>query len=64
VVQHTVFIVQYYFKAESWFAGHISKLQFSKQIDISSKFLALQIDNHLNWKNHTNLMISKLSRAR
>jgi hypothetical protein len=27
------------------------------------KFLVLQIDNHLNWKNHIGLMISKLSGA-
>jgi hypothetical protein len=30
---------------------------------INTKFLGLQIDNHLNWKNHTALMIPKLSRA-
>jgi hypothetical protein len=30
---------------------------------INTKFLGLQIHNHLNWKNHTELMIPKLSRA-
>jgi hypothetical protein len=30
---------------------------------INTKFLGLQIDNHLNWKNHIDLMIMKLSRA-
>jgi hypothetical protein len=30
---------------------------------INTKFLGLQIDNHLNWKNHFDLMIPKLSRA-
>jgi hypothetical protein len=30
---------------------------------INTKFFGLQIDNHLNWKNHINLMIPKLSRA-
>jgi hypothetical protein len=30
---------------------------------INTKFLGLQIDNHLNWKNHIDLMIPKLSRA-
>jgi hypothetical protein len=28
---------------------------------ISTKFLGLQIENHLNWKNSIDLMISKLS---
>jgi hypothetical protein len=30
---------------------------------INTKFLGLQIDNHLNWKNHIDLMIPKLRRA-
>jgi hypothetical protein len=30
---------------------------------INTKFFGLQIDNHLNWKNHIDLMIPKLSRA-
>jgi hypothetical protein len=30
---------------------------------INTKFLGLQIDNHLNWKNQIYLMIPKLSRA-
>jgi hypothetical protein len=30
---------------------------------INTKFLGLQIDNHLNWKNYIDLMIPKLSRA-
>jgi hypothetical protein len=30
---------------------------------INTKFPGLQIDTHLNWKNHSNLMIPKLSRA-
>jgi hypothetical protein len=30
---------------------------------INTKFLGLQIDNHLNWKKHIHLMIPKLSRA-
>jgi hypothetical protein len=30
---------------------------------ISTKFLAPQIGNHLDWKNHIDLMIPKLSRA-
>jgi hypothetical protein len=30
---------------------------------INTKFLGLQIDNHLNWKNHIDLMTPKLSRA-
>ena len=30
---------------------------------INSKFLGLQIDNNLNWKNHTEQSIPKLSGA-
>jgi predicted metallopeptidase len=30
---------------------------------INTKFLGLQIDNHVNLKNHIDLMIPKLSRA-
>jgi hypothetical protein len=30
---------------------------------INTKFLGLQSDNHLNWKNHIDLMIPKLSRT-
>jgi hypothetical protein len=30
---------------------------------LNSKFLGLQIDNHLIWKNHIGQMIPKLSRA-
>jgi hypothetical protein len=30
---------------------------------INTKFLGLQIDNHLNWNNHIDLMTPKLSRA-
>jgi hypothetical protein len=28
---------------------------------VSTKFLDLQVDNHLNWKNHVEQMICKLS---
>ena len=30
---------------------------------VNTKFLGLQIDNHINWKNHTEGMIHKLSGA-
>jgi hypothetical protein len=30
---------------------------------VKTKFLGLHIDNHLNWKNHIDQMIPKLSRA-
>ena len=30
---------------------------------MSTKFLCLQIDNHINWKNHIEKMIPKLSGA-
>jgi len=28
---------------------------------LHTQFLVLQIDNYLNWKNHINLMINRLS---
>jgi hypothetical protein len=30
---------------------------------INTKFLGLQIDNYINWKNHTKQKMSKLSAA-
>jgi len=30
---------------------------------VNLKFLGIQIDNHLNWKNHTDQIIPKLSAA-
>jgi len=30
---------------------------------INTKFLGLQIDNHINWKNHTEQKMHKLSGA-
>jgi len=30
---------------------------------VNTKFLALQIDNHLNWRNYIEQVISKLSIA-
>jgi len=30
---------------------------------VNTKFLGLQIDNHINWKNHIEQMIPKLSAA-
>jgi hypothetical protein len=30
---------------------------------VNTKFLRLQIDNHLNWKNHTDQLVPKLSAA-
>jgi hypothetical protein len=30
---------------------------------VNTKFLSLQIDNHLNWKNHTDQLVPKLSGA-
>jgi hypothetical protein len=30
---------------------------------VSTKFLCLQIDNHINWKNHIEEMVPKLSGA-
>jgi hypothetical protein len=30
---------------------------------VNTKFLGLQLDNHLNWKNHIDQMIPKLNAA-
>jgi hypothetical protein len=35
-----------------------------KDESVNTKFLGLQIDSHLNWKNHIVQMVPKLSRAR
>jgi hypothetical protein len=44
-------------------ALHISyKEQYIGEM-VNTKFLGLQIDNHLNWKNHIEQMIPKLSGA-
>jgi hypothetical protein len=41
------------------------RIMMKKYIEesINTKFLGLQIDNHLHWKNHIDLMMPKLSRA-
>jgi len=31
---------------------------------VNTKFLGLQMDNHINWKNHMKQMIPKISKAR
>jgi hypothetical protein len=31
------------------------------EVTVSTKFLGLQIDNHLNWKNHIDQLIPKQS---
>ena len=36
------------------------KEKYSEEI-VNTKFLGLQIDNHINWKNHIEQMIQKLS---
>jgi hypothetical protein len=33
------------------------------EVSVNTKFLGLQIGNHLNWKNHINQIIPKLSGA-
>jgi hypothetical protein len=45
--------------------GSLSIGFYGKYIEESAntKFLGLQIDNHLNWKNHIDQMIPKLSRT-
>jgi hypothetical protein len=42
----------------------LDKINTMKFIPKDSKFLGVQIDNHINWKNHIEQMIPKLSAAR
>jgi hypothetical protein len=32
-------------------------------VSVNTKFLGLQIDNHLNWQNHTNQLVPELTSA-
>jgi len=40
---------------------HIGYRQKYTEETVHTKFLGLQIDNHINWKNHIEEMIPKLS---
>jgi len=40
---------------------HICYREKYTEQTVRTKFLCLQIDNHINWKNHTEEMIPKLS---
>jgi len=42
---------------------HIGYKEKNIEETVNTKFLGLQIDNHVNWKNHTEEMIPKLSAA-
>jgi len=48
-----------------WFAANNSTGYKEKYIEetVNTKFLGLQIDNHINWKNQIKETILKLSRA-
>ena len=41
---------------------HVGDREEYREETINTKFLGLQIDNHLNSKNHTEQLIPKLSR--
>ena len=43
--------------------SHFGYIEKSIEETMSTKFLCLQIDNHINWKNHIEQMIPKLSGA-
>jgi hypothetical protein len=42
--------------------GYKEKYEYIKETE-NTKFLDIEIDSHLTWKNHTEQMISKLSAA-
>ena len=42
--------------------GHKDKYEYTGEA-VNLKFLGMQIDNHLNWKNHIDQIIPKLSAA-
>jgi len=51
-----------WFAADNWDLN-LDKTDTMKFITKDSKFLGLQIDNHINWTNHIEQMIRKLSAA-
>ena len=50
-------------KNSSHSTSHIGYKQKYIKEAVNTKFLALQIDNHINWKNHTEEMTPMLSGA-
>jgi hypothetical protein len=47
----------------SHFTLHIGYKVKYREETVNKKFISLKIDNHLNWKNHTEQMIPKLNEA-
>jgi hypothetical protein len=56
-------IMRFITKNSSLSTLHIAYKEKYIEEKLSTKFLGLQTDNHLNWKNHIEEMISKLSGA-
>ena len=50
-------------KNSSHFTLHVGYKEKYVEETVNTKFLGLPIDNHINWKNHIEQMIPKLSGA-
>jgi hypothetical protein len=50
-------------KNSSHSALHIGQKEKYTEQTVKTKFLGLQIDNHINWKNHTEQMSPEVSEA-
>jgi hypothetical protein len=56
-------IMKFITKNSSHSTLHIGYKEKYIEETVNTKFLALQIDNHINWKNHTEEMIHEFSGA-
>ena len=53
-------IMKFIRKNSSHSALHISSKEECTEETVNTEFLGLQIDNHINWKDHIEEMIAKL----
>jgi len=56
-------VIKFITKNSSYFTLHIGYKDRYIEETVNTKFLGLQIDKHLNWKNHNEQMIPKLRGA-
>jgi hypothetical protein len=58
---NTMNIIKFIIKSSSHSTLNIGYKEKYIKESVNTNFLSLQIDNHINWKNHIKEMISKLS---
>jgi len=56
-------VMKFITKNSSHFTLHVGYKEKYVEETVNTKFLGLPIDNHINWKNHIEQMIPKLSGA-